>query len=417
MTAEIRSPEIDSAVPIVARHQEVREVMRERQRQLGEQGDSVIEGRDIGEVVAPHAELKIWLYADPEVRAERRHAERDGIEVEVLADEMRRRDERDAANTHRAERRDRARHDVPRPRAGHRPDRGLRAGAGRVSTTADKVWAVGRPTIGTAVQARRPAQGLRQGARAADGRARDRVQPLLAGSTRRRSAAACPRTIYFMAKVEAHRVPGLGAFIRAFGTFPVRRGESDRDAVRTMRAIVRDGLALGLFAEGTRQRSGVPGELQPGAAMVALQEDVPVIPVAIHGSQTWKPGNFHPISLAWGEPIRFEGLPKGGKGYKEASAVLQAKIRELFDFLVEMHDARPSGRDPAAMSDDELDRGGRGAARDRRHRRDRRLPERRQVDADQPAHPEPRRRRARDARASRATARSCSASGPAPGSA
>ena len=66
--------------------------------------------------------------------------------------------------------------------------------------------------------------------------------------------AACPRTIYYMAKVEAHRVPGLGALIRAFGTFPVRRGESDRDAVRTMRGIVRDGLALGLFAEGTRQQ-------------------------------------------------------------------------------------------------------------------------------------------------------------------
>ncbi len=62
----------------------------------------MIEGRDIGEVVAPHAELKIWLYADPEVRAARRHAERDGMEVEVLADEMRRRDERDAQNTHRA---------------------------------------------------------------------------------------------------------------------------------------------------------------------------------------------------------------------------------------------------------------------------------------------------------------------------
>src|SRR4051794_35857238 len=102
VTAEIRSPEIDSAVPIVARHQEVREVMRERQRQLGEQGDSVIEGRDIGEVVAPQAEVKIWLYADPQVRAARRHAERDGIEVEVLENEMRRRDERDAENTHRA---------------------------------------------------------------------------------------------------------------------------------------------------------------------------------------------------------------------------------------------------------------------------------------------------------------------------
>ena len=63
----------------------------------------MIEGRDIGEIVAPHAELKIWLYADPEVRAARRHAERDGMEVEVLADEMRRRDERDAQNTHRAD--------------------------------------------------------------------------------------------------------------------------------------------------------------------------------------------------------------------------------------------------------------------------------------------------------------------------
>ena len=102
VTAEIRSPAIDSSVPVVARHPEVREVMRERQRQLGEQGDSVIEGRDIGEVVAPQAELKIWLYADPAVRAARRQAERHGIDAAELADEMRRRDERDAVNTHRA---------------------------------------------------------------------------------------------------------------------------------------------------------------------------------------------------------------------------------------------------------------------------------------------------------------------------
>lgn len=102
VTAKIREPVIDSSVPIVARHPEVREVMRERQRALGEQGDSVIEGRDIGVVVAPHAELKIWLVADPRVRAERRHAERDGITVDMTADDMRRRDERDAGNTHRA---------------------------------------------------------------------------------------------------------------------------------------------------------------------------------------------------------------------------------------------------------------------------------------------------------------------------
>ena len=84
------------------RHPAVREVMRERQRALGEQGDTVIEGRDIGVVVVPHAEVKVWLVADPSVRAERRHAERNGIDREELAAELRRRDERDAANTHRA---------------------------------------------------------------------------------------------------------------------------------------------------------------------------------------------------------------------------------------------------------------------------------------------------------------------------
>jgi 1-acyl-sn-glycerol-3-phosphate acyltransferase len=149
--------------------------------------------------------------------------------------------------------------------------------------------------------------------------------------------AACPRTIHYMAKVEAHRVPGLGQLIRTFGTFSVRRGESDREAVRYMRQVVRDGHALGLFAEGTRQRSGVPGEVQPGAAMAALQEDVPVVPAAIHGSQTWRVGNFHPVSIAWGEPVRFDGLPKGAKGYREASAEVQRRIHTLWEWLVEIH--------------------------------------------------------------------------------
>ena len=102
MTERIREPEIDAAVPVVARHPEVREVMRGRQRELGRAGDSVIEGRDIGVVVVPEAELKVWLVADPSVRARRRHAERNGLDAEELAEELRRRDERDSVNTHRA---------------------------------------------------------------------------------------------------------------------------------------------------------------------------------------------------------------------------------------------------------------------------------------------------------------------------
>jgi 1-acyl-sn-glycerol-3-phosphate acyltransferase len=150
-----------------------------------------------------------------------------------------------------------------------------------------------------------------------------------------------------MAKVEAHRVPGLGQLMRSFGAFSVRRGESDRDAVRTMRQLVADGHALGLFVEGTRQRSGVPGPVQPGAAMVAITEGVPVIPVAIHGSQTWQPHNFHPVSVAWGVPMTFDGLPRGGRGYKEASAAIGAEIQKLWQWLVQLHElGRPRDATP-----------------------------------------------------------------------
>jgi len=99
VTGAIREAEIDRLVPTVARHPEVREVMRTRQRALAVGGDSVIEGRDIGSVVAPYAELKVFLVADADERARRRAEERPGVEVDALAADLRARDERDAVNT------------------------------------------------------------------------------------------------------------------------------------------------------------------------------------------------------------------------------------------------------------------------------------------------------------------------------
>jgi 1-acyl-sn-glycerol-3-phosphate acyltransferase len=152
-----------------------------------------------------------------------------------------------------------------------------------------------------------------------------------------------------MAKIELHRVPGLGPFVRSFGTFSVRRGESDREAVRLMRRCVQEGDVLGVFAEGTRQKSGVPGEVQPGAAMVGLQERVPIVPAAIHGSQFWKLGNFEPVSVAWGRPLSFDGLPANAKGYREASAEIEREIHGLWRFLVDAHElGRPRHATPPA---------------------------------------------------------------------
>jgi 1-acyl-sn-glycerol-3-phosphate acyltransferase len=210
----------------------------------------------------------------------------------------------------------------------------------------DAVWAVGRLTIGTAVKLIAPLRvygAERVPARGGVVVASNHfswIDPPALG-------AASPRTLYFMAKVEAHRVPGLGQLMRTFGAFPVRRGESDRDAVRTMRGIVGGGNALGMFAEGTRQRSGVPGPVQPGAAMVAINEDAPLVPVAINGSHEWRLGNFRPVSVAFGEPLRFDGLPRGGRGYKEASLEIERKVRELWEWLGEMHElGRPRDATP-----------------------------------------------------------------------
>jgi 1-acyl-sn-glycerol-3-phosphate acyltransferase len=153
-----------------------------------------------------------------------------------------------------------------------------------------------------------------------------------------------PRTIYYVAKQEAHDTPVVGWFIRLFGTAAIRRGESDREAVRVMREIVRRGDVLGMFPEGTRQK-GEPGPVLPGAAMVAIQEDIPVICAAIEGTQDWRLGNFHHISIAFGEPFSLAGAARNSKGYREGSSAIQQEIRRQWEFLVRLNEV---GRPPVA---------------------------------------------------------------------
>ena len=81
--------------------------------------------------------------------------------------------------------------------------------------------------------------------------------------------------------------------------------------------------------------------------MVAIQAGVPVQPLAIYGTQFWKPGNFAPCSIAFGEPVRFDDLPKNGRGYKQATAELERRINVLFDWLADLHTrGRPKGLTP-----------------------------------------------------------------------
>ncbi|MGA9877114.1 MAG: (d)CMP kinase [Solirubrobacteraceae bacterium] len=99
VTAEIRTPEVSEAASHVAADPGVREALVAKQRGLIATGDSVAEGRDIGTVVAPDAELKIYLTADPAERARRRAVELGGDQAIVMAEQALR-DERDTTRAH-----------------------------------------------------------------------------------------------------------------------------------------------------------------------------------------------------------------------------------------------------------------------------------------------------------------------------
>lgn len=89
------------------------------------------------------------------------------------------------------------------------------------------------------------------------------------------------RPVHFMAKEELFRPRMLRWWLRQVGSFPVRRGEADREAIRTTLRILREGGIVGIFVEGTRNPHGRPLPIQHGAAMLAVKAGVPIVPVAI----------------------------------------------------------------------------------------------------------------------------------------
>ncbi len=100
------------------------------------------------------------------------------------------------------------------------------------------------------------------------------VDPFLGGS-------AIDRRVHFMAKEELFRWPPVAALLRLVGAFPVRRGESDRRAIRQALALLEAGKVLGMFPEGTRSRSGQLQQAQTGIAFLAKRGGAAVVPMAL----------------------------------------------------------------------------------------------------------------------------------------
>ncbi|MBN6188576.1 1-acyl-sn-glycerol-3-phosphate acyltransferase [Aneurinibacillus sp. BA2021] len=140
------------------------------------------------------------------------------------------------------------------------------------------------------------------------------------------------RQVHFMAKAELFRIPGIAALITDFGTFPVKRGASDRQAIRRALEIVKEGKVLGIFPEGRRNRTGQPvmGTALPGAAMIALKSDAPIVPVAILGPYRL----FGGVTIVYGKPVDLKAAVEG-KGNAErtqaAADIIQHEIQKLLD--------------------------------------------------------------------------------------
>ncbi|HEX6230060.1 MAG TPA: lysophospholipid acyltransferase family protein [Solirubrobacterales bacterium] len=147
------------------------------------------------------------------------------------------------------------------------------------------------------------------------------------------------RQVRFMAKSQLFGPPVLTYIFAHGGVFPIRRGHRDEEAFRTAHTILDQGGMLLIYAEGGRSRSGELGKPKPGLGRLALESGVPVVPVAIHGSESvrrWKRFRFPKVTVQFGEPVSFpvEESPSRERQV-EASTQIFDRVRAMYTALEE----------------------------------------------------------------------------------
>jgi len=379
-TADVHTEAVDVAVSAFARLPALRHALLERQRQIARGGRLIMAGRDVGTVVLPDADLKIFLDASPEERAGRRARERgiapDGPEgLEILA-ELRRRDELDST-----------RPVAPLRRA---PDAVvLRTDGNAFETTVDEVVAVIRERAAEPppTRRRRAVLGEVRAGRAAPTTIQSRKSvllrfgswvlrfiarvvarirfegdlehlppgPLIVAANHASSAdppiigaflnGKLDRPLNWLGKRELLELPIIGWAMRQAAIHPVDRRAADVDAFRTAMRILEGGNILAVFPEGTRSRDGALLEARDGAAVLALRSGATILPIGIADSdRLWPRGSLLPrfgrqVTIRFGRPFTSaETLGVGSTGgngsdrrqQKEAATrLIMTRIAEL----------------------------------------------------------------------------------------
>jgi len=134
-----------------------------------------------------------------------------------------------------------------------------------------------------------------------------------------------PRKVLFMAKAELFQVPVLKQLLNNFGTFPVKRGGGDREALRAGLKVLKEGNVLGLFPEGTRSKDGKLGKGMSGAGFFALRSTAAVVPCAIIGPYK----AFSTLRVVYGKPINMEEYREKKISTEEMTSIIMEEIGKL----------------------------------------------------------------------------------------
>ncbi|MHB0978490.1 MAG: lysophospholipid acyltransferase family protein [Thermoleophilia bacterium] len=160
---------------------------------------------------------------------------------------------------------------------------------------------------------------------------------------------ASPRQARFMAKSELWSFRPLARLVEALGAFPVRRGEADRDAIRSAVSYLDQRAMVGIFPEGRRQKSGRLGTPLPGFALLALRAGVKTVPVAMTGTNQILRGGvprFPKVTVTFGPPldVSVDGIPRGER-HAEIGRRLMTSLAEMLGQEWEPERADPSGKE------------------------------------------------------------------------
>ena len=361
VSGAIRTPQVTAMVSQVSAWPAVRAAMLDLQRRLAAAGGTVMEGRDIGSVVLPQADVKIFLTAEVAARAARRQQEEaargNPRPQQTVEEEIEARDRADSMRSSAPLRRSAGAIELDTTELGIEAQleavvalalRCVEAGMTTAATPAAPTfvpedWAQPgyRPfrrrryrfahvTISsfyrTACGLRRevhPASRLPGSALVACNHI-SVLDPPLAG-------ASVPFEVCYVAKSELFRSAAIGRLIGLFNAFPIQRGTADYAALDHAVALLQAGESVLMFPEGTRQKPGRLGTSRWGFGYVARRAGRPIVPVFVRGSRDRRPRFLRrqPLEVWVGEPFVLGALPDDPDGYAQAGAVAMEHIAGL----------------------------------------------------------------------------------------